>query len=105
MNVPKKIYNLISYLINSLEKTGYLERDLQSISNDLLINNNMKIDEEEINVALNYLKEMEPCGVGSQNLQECLITQLKKKHPKNIVALKVITNHYSSFTKKLSFNL
>ena len=100
LNVPKKIYNLISYLINSLDKTGYLDRDLQSISNDLLINNNMKIDEEEINVALNCLKEMEPCGVGSHNLQECLITQLKKKHPKNIVALKVITDHYSSFTNK-----
>ena len=34
LNVPKKIYNLISYLINSLDKTGYLDRDLQSISND-----------------------------------------------------------------------
>ena len=88
LNVPKKIYNLISYLINSLDKTGYLDRDLKSISNDLLINNNMKIDEEEINVALNFLKEMEPCGVGSHNLQECLITQLKKKTSKKYSSLK-----------------
>ncbi len=100
LNVNKKTSSLISYLINSLDKSGYLERDLQSISNDLLINNNMKIDEEEINVALNYLKEMEPCGVGSQNLQESLIIQLKKKYPKNILALKVITDHYRYFTNK-----
>ena len=46
---------LISYLINSLDNSGFLSRELYAISSDLLINHEMEIREEELLFVLKIL--------------------------------------------------
>ena len=38
---------LVKYLINSLDDNGFLNRDLHSITSDLLISNNLDINEQQ----------------------------------------------------------
>jgi len=91
---------LISYLINSLDNSGFLSRELYAISSDLLVNHEMEIREEELLFVLKILQQLEPYGVGAQNLQECLLIQLKLRYPDNSAALTIVKDYYKPFTNK-----
>jgi RNA polymerase sigma-54 factor len=91
---------LISYLINSLDNSGFLSRELYAISSDLLINHEIEIREEELLFVLKILQQLEPYGVGAQNLQECLLIQLKLRYPDNRAALTIVKDYYTPFTNK-----
>jgi len=91
---------LISYLINSLDNSGFLTRELYAISSDLLVNHEMEIREEELLFVLKILQQLEPYGVGAQNLQECLLIQLKIRYPDNSAALTIVKDYYKPFTNK-----
>ncbi len=72
------------YFIGSFDDAGYLRRELQSIVNDLLFRCNISIEPEKAEKLLKYLQEqLEPAGVGAQNLQEALLLQVKRKLSEN----------------------
>ncbi len=100
LNLEDDIKFLVKYLINSIDKNGFLNRDLYSISSDILINHNENIEEKKLDEALTILKSLEPIGIGSKNLQECLLIQLKRRFPNEENAYNIILHHYSSFSNK-----
>ena len=91
---------LIKYLADSLDENGFLTRNLVSICSDLLISNNLTVSELQIKNALSKLQELEPIGVGARSLQECLQIQIKKIHPKNKLALTILSEYYQQFSNK-----
>jgi RNA polymerase sigma-54 factor len=62
-----------------LDDDGYLRRDLQSISNDLLFLYNIDTSPQEIEEVLKIIQTFDPPGVGARNLQECLYIQIQRK--------------------------
>ena len=72
---------LINYLINSLDGYGFLSSDLHTISNDLLTQEDLDVNEEKLSFCLKTLQSLEPVGVGARNLNHCLLLQLEKKFP------------------------
>jgi RNA polymerase sigma-54 factor len=90
----------VQYLINSLDDNGFLNRDLHAITSDLLVNNNLDVSEHELGNALLVLQQLEPFGVGAQNLQECLLIQLRTLHPEKHLEQKVISDYYTPFSNK-----
>ena len=86
---------LISYLINSLDDSGFLNREIHAISSDLLVNDELDVTEEELLIALHILQQLDPFGVGAQDLQECLLIQLKKLYPENETAFTIIEDYLS----------
>ena len=91
---------LVKYLINSLDDNGFLNRDLHSITSDLLISNNLDINEQQLNNALAIVQQLEPFGVGAKNLRECLLIQLKHKHPEKELEKEILSNYYIPFSNK-----
>ena len=91
---------LIGYLINSLDDSGFLNRKIHAITSDLLVNNELAVTEKELLMALQLLQQLEPHGIGAQNLQECLLIQLKKLYPENETAFTIIKDYYVPFTNK-----
>ena len=57
---------LINYLINSLDGYGFLSSDLHTISNDLLTQEDLDINEEKLRFCLKTLQSLEPFGVGAK---------------------------------------
>lgn len=100
LDLNKEERYLVEYLIESLDESGFLNRDLISIGDDILINDNKKVEQSELEYALITLKSLEPAGVGAKDLQECLIIQLRKFRPTNMLAQQIILNHYKSFSNK-----
>jgi RNA polymerase sigma-54 factor len=100
LSLSDDILFLVKYLINSLDDNGFISRDLYSISSDLLANNNQEVSEKELRLALDILQNLEPIGIGAENLQECLLLQLQKLHPSEKIAFEIISEHYNSFSNK-----
>lgn len=95
-------------IIGSIDEDGYLRRDTMAIIDDLMFSQNMEVEESKVESAIKMIQTFDPPGVGSRDLQECLISQLNFKldkgeenhvHEKQL-ALKILKNHFEEFTKK-----
>tara|TARA_B100001758_G_scaffold201397_1_gene180430 strand:- start:379 stop:1704 length:1326 start_codon:yes stop_codon:yes gene_type:complete len=95
-DLSDSLHYLISYLINSLDDSGFLNRDNDSILNDLIINSGSEFTTKDLGKAINILKELEPKGVGAKNIKESIIIQLKN----NSLAVEIIEKFYTQFTNK-----
>lgn len=58
-------------LVGSLDDRGYLDSEVEQIALD------HNFDLEAVEYVLSTLQECEPSGIGSRNLRECLLLQLK----------------------------
>ena len=96
---PEKLF-LVKYLVNSLDDNGFLNQDLFSVTNDLRINNDLDVSESELLAALHILQSLEPIGIGAQNLQECLLIQLRILHPERLLLQTIIKDYYTPFSNK-----
>ena len=102
LNLQEDNLFLTEYLIDSLDNNGWINRELFSISDDLLINLNLEFSEQEIEKYLSVIQTLEPLGVGARNLQECLLIQLKNKEQNELVELSILVleSQYERFSKK-----
>ena len=99
-------------ILGNLEESGYLNRELILIANDLMLRENIKVTVSEIESILYKIQRCEPRGIGSRSLKECLLIQLeflKIDEKLKSLAKNIIENEYENFTKKhfelLIFNL
>tara|TARA_B100000700_G_C14970956_1_gene821356 strand:- start:261 stop:1613 length:1353 start_codon:yes stop_codon:yes gene_type:complete len=102
LNLDEDALFLTEYLIDSLDENGWINRQLFSISDDILINLNLEFSEYEIEKSLKTIQGLEPLGVGARNLQECLIIQMRNKEKTKEVdlAINILEHHYDRFSKK-----
>ena len=92
LKIDKKTEFLCKYIINNLDKKGYLTLSKKEIK-DLT-----KFSMRDVEKALEIVKNLEPIGIGASNLEECLIIQLHKKNINDIV----LENLIKYFLKELS---
>ena len=90
------------YIIGSINNDGILDKDLQSISDDLAFYHNIDASVEEIERVLKVIQEFDPAGIGARNLQECLLLQIRRKPDSADKKLQetVIGTMYDDFTHK-----
>lgn len=91
---------MAEFVIGSLDDDGYLRRDLESLSYDILLRLNIETTEEELEQILKVIQEFEPAGVGARDLQECLLLQLDKKSIEQERARTILELYFEEFTKK-----
>ncbi len=94
---------IASYVIGNLDESGYLNREISSMVDDLAFAQNIQTTKEEVEELLELIQEFDPAGVGARNLQECLLIQLRKKENANgsiELATLLIDRYFNEFTKK-----
>ncbi len=90
-------------LIGNLDESGYLNRSIEAIVDDLAFSLGLTISEERIGKVLNKIQTLDPAGIGARDLRECLLLQLNRNIEGNIskyTAKKILENHFEEFTKK-----
>jgi RNA polymerase sigma-54 factor len=103
LDLDDKQFLIADILIGNLDESGYLNRDLEAIVDDLAFSMNVEATEDEVAVILSLIQELDPAGVGARNLQECLLLQIKRKQDGDIVrytAKKILEDFFDEFTKK-----
>ena len=93
---------IADYIIGSLDENGYLERDLQAISNDLLFQQQLEVSPLQLEDILYEIQDLDPAGVGARDLQECLLLQLARQEstPSVTRATEILSDYFDEFSKK-----
>lgn len=94
--------DIMEYLIGSLDDDGMLRKDIEAISDELAIYNNMDVSAQEIAPVLSILHDFDPAGIGAKDLQECLLLQIERRPESRLKELMqlVITKYFDEFKKK-----
>lgn len=90
-------------IIGNLDESGYLNREVEALVDDLAFSANIIVSEKQIEEVLWLVQELDPAGVGARDLRECLLLQIDRKQEGNITlftARKILEDHFEEFTKK-----
>ena len=96
-SVTEEDYYIGEYIINNLNQRGWLGDTIESIALDLTL------PESEVYRLLKVIQSFDPPGVGAQNIQECLLLQIKylqEENPKgsrarsNRLAEQMVRDHF-----------
>jgi len=74
-------------IIGNLDENGYL-----TASSEELVENG-KYSQDDLDDALAVIQEFDPMGVGTRDLRECLLLQLKAFDPQNTLAQQIVSEH------------
>ena len=88
-DLEKEIAEEILWNIN---ERGYLDTDL------ILIADNFELEEEDLEPILSVIQRMNPRGLASRNLKECLAIQLEDD--KDSLSYKIVTKYFDDFMHK-----
>ncbi|MDR1004078.1 MAG: RNA polymerase factor sigma-54 [Prevotellaceae bacterium] len=99
--------SLAEYLLGSLDDDGLLRKSIDSLSDELAIYAGIDAKPAELEEVLKVIQDFDPAGVGTRNLQECLLVQIRRHaaqegqpNPLTDIALRIIGECYDDFTQK-----
>ncbi|NDF59754.1 MAG: RNA polymerase sigma-54 factor [Crocinitomicaceae bacterium] len=96
-------FSIADVIIGNLDESGYLNRSIYALVDDLAFASNIFVTEQEVEAILKLVQELDPPGVGARDLRECLLLQLDRTHDGDITrytAKKIVQNHFEEFIKK-----
>ena len=102
LNLDERKQLIAEYIIGNLDENGYLQRDLQSISDDLLFQQQIEATPLQLEDVLYEIQDLDPPGICARDLQECLLLQLNRYAPTQTVrlAIEILTNYFDEFSRK-----
>ena len=103
LNLSEEDGLIADQIIGSIDEDGYLRRPLESIVDDVAFNQGVLLTEEDVEEVLFRVQRLEPVGVASRDLKECLIVQLNmlpQELPGRDVAIEMLTYAYKALTMK-----
>jgi RNA polymerase sigma-54 factor len=90
-------------IIGNIDEDGYLRRDVNLILQDLNLTHGFQISPEAAEKVLKKIQTLDPVGIGSRTLQECLTAQLNAMTGKERIhhlALIIVEKYFEEFTMK-----
>lgn len=103
LSLDDKQYIIAETIIGNLDESGYLNREIDAIVDDLAFSANVMVEENEIEEVLRHIQSLDPAGVGARDLRECLLIQIQRKQDGDITkftAKKILEDFFEEFTKK-----
>lgn len=103
LDLDETQFIIANTIIGNLDESGYLNRDIESIVDDLAFTMSVMVEESQVEEVLTLVQELDPAGIGARDLRECLLLQLMRKQDGDITrftARKIVEDHFEEFTKK-----
>jgi RNA polymerase sigma-54 factor len=92
-----------SEIIGNIDEDGYLRRELALIVQDLNLTHGTSISIEKAEKVLKKIQLLDPVGIASRSLQECLVVQLEAADIEptlKALAHRVLTEFFEDFTMR-----
>jgi RNA polymerase sigma-54 factor len=103
LDLDDEEYLLGQEIIGNIDEDGYLHRELVTIVQDMNLTHSLGIGLDKAEQVLKKIQHLDPVGIASRNLQECLIVQLEvsKADPTlKAWALRIMKEMYEDFTMR-----
>jgi len=103
LHLSEKQLLLGEEIIGNLDKDGYLKQDLETIISNLEVFDHIDVTIEDAESVLKEVQGLDPIGIASRNLQECLLVQLHHGTYDpyySYLAEDMLKNHFDDFVQK-----
>ena len=100
MTKPQR--HIAKWVLGNIDDDGYLRRTTEQLVDDLMFQEQISVTDAEMEEIVNQIKEFDPPGIASANLQECLLKQLECKTPQTDViqlAQTILREYFEAFSK------
>ena len=90
-------------ILGSLDEDGYFRREAIAIADNIAFNHGVYVDEEDVEVVRQKIQRLDPLGIASTDLQDCLQIQLGHSDtdmPSKELALGIVKDAWNLFEKK-----
>ncbi|MBC7553245.1 MAG: RNA polymerase factor sigma-54 [Taibaiella sp.] len=86
------------YVIDILNNEGFMDHPLDEVADDMSFHFQRVVEESAVRRALTIVQTLEPIGIGSCTIQDCLLLQLKymdNRRPEVKCAVNLLRHHYN----------
>ena len=99
MTKPQR--HIAKWVLGNIDDDGYLRRTTEQLVDDLMFQEQIEVTDAEMEDIVRQIKQFDPAGIASFDLQECLLTQLKRKPQTESVQLayEILDKHFEAFSK------
>jgi len=90
-------------ILGSLDEDGYFRREVDAVVDNIAFNHGRLVKAEQVEFVRKQIQNLEPVGIGSRNLKDCLLSQVKNLGDHNWIREKAITlleEEWEAFEKK-----
>lgn len=90
-------------ILGSLDEDGYFRRDIEAVVDNIAFNQGVLVNADDIEKVRKEIQQLDPIGIASRDLRDCLSCQLKNLKTKNGArqnAIDIVDDHWESFEKK-----
>ena len=90
-------------ILGSLDGDGYFRREIDAVVDNIAFNKGVLVSEEDVERVRKQIQRLDPPGIASKNLRDCLIVQLELMDERvsgRNDALQMLKKHWKSFEKK-----
>ena len=90
-------------ILGSLDEDGYFRRDPEAVVDNIAFNQGVLTSESQVEKVRKQIQRLEPVGVASSDLRDCLIVQLEtmNNHSESReLAIKMLRDEWDAFEKK-----
>ncbi|MBQ1858571.1 MAG: RNA polymerase factor sigma-54 [Paludibacteraceae bacterium] len=104
-NMTKPQRHIAKWVLGNIDDDGYLRRTTEQLVDDLMFQEQIPVTDEEMASIVQQIKQFDPPGIASFDLQECLIKQLEVKledDPDSApiqMAIEVLSHYFEHFSK------
>ena len=101
-NMTKPQRHIAKWVLGNIDDDGYLRRTIEQLVDDLMFQEQITVTDQEMADIVAQIKEFDPPGIASANLQECLLKQLEVKEPQTesvVRARKILSRYFERFSK------
>lgn len=99
MTKPQR--HIAKWVLGNIDDDGYLRRTVEQLVDDLMFQEQITVSDAEMEDIVRQIKEFDPPGIASANLQECLLRQLavKQQTPSVQLATQILNDYFEAFSK------
>lgn len=90
-------------ILGSLDEDGYFRRELEAVVDNIAFNHGILLEQETAENVRKQIQQLEPIGIASIDLQDCLLVQLKAAEenlPGKKLAIEIVEKAWKAFEKK-----
>ena len=89
-NVDNKSLRIAEEVLGNLDEQGYLTIE------PMLISDRIQVEEKEVLDVMHLIQRLDPPGLASVNMQDCLLAQAEVRNENN-VAIEILRNYFDDF--------
>lgn len=98
LDLSEDDYIAASYIIDILNGEGFMDRPVDEVAEDMSFYFQKVVEIDRVKSALAIVQSLDPIGIGSCSIQDCLLIQLRAmdtRRPDVKCAISLLQNHYN----------